>query len=59
LDPILDEEFAMDARLTVNVADKTIHAMQKGGSGAFSPDEISGLVDRAMSQYKGVRKLIK
>jgi len=43
LDPILDEEFAMDARLTVTVADKNVCAMQKGESGAFKPNEISGV----------------
>jgi exosome complex component RRP42 len=59
LDPILDEEFAMDARLTVAVTEKHIHAMQKGGDGAFSSEEISDMVDRAMAKYKGVKKLIK
>lgn len=59
LDPVLDEEFAMDARLTVCVTEKSVHAMQKGGSGAFSLDEISALVDKAFSKYSGVKKLIK
>jgi len=59
LDPILDEEFAMDARFTVGTSGKELHAMQKGGSGAFKPDEISGMVDKAMAKYKDVKKLIK
>ncbi len=60
LDPILDEEFAMDTRFTVGTSGKELHAMQKGGgSGAFKPDEISGMVDKAMSKYKDVKKLIK
>lgn len=59
LDPILDEEYAMDARLTVTTTGKNIHAMQKGESGTFSSDEVSTLVDKAMSKYKDVKKLIK
>lgn len=58
-DPILDEEYAMDARLTVTVTDKHIHAMQKGENGAFSPEEVSELVDKAFSNYKKAKKLIK
>lgn len=59
VDPILDEEFALDARLTVTVADKNIHAMQKGGNGPFKPDEISAMVERSLSHYSKVKKLIK
>lgn len=59
VDPILDEEFAMDARLTVTVTDKHIHAMQKGENGAFKPDEISMMVDKALSHYSKVKKIIK
>jgi len=59
LDPILDEEFAMDTRFTVGTSGKELHAMQKGESGAFKPDEISMMVDKAMKKYKDVKKLIK
>ncbi len=59
LDPILDEEFAMDARFTVGTTGKRLHAMQKGETGAFKPDEISIMVDKAMAKYKDVKKLIK
>jgi hypothetical protein len=33
--------------------------MQKGGNGAFSPDEVSMMVDKAMAKYKDIAKLIK
>jgi exosome complex component RRP42 len=59
LDPSLDEEYAMDTRLTISVTDKTLHAMQKGENGAWTSKEISDLVDKAMSKYKEVKKLIK
>jgi len=59
IDPILDEEFAMDARLTVTTSGKEIHAMQKGEIGAFSPDEVSQMVDKAMAKYKDLAKNIK
>jgi exosome complex component RRP42 len=59
LDPILDEEFAMDARLTIATTDKHICAMQKGEIGAFKPEEISIMVDKAMANYSKVKKLLK
>jgi exosome complex component RRP42 len=59
VDPILDEEFAMDARLTVTTSGKSIHAMQKGENGFFTPDEVSTLVDKAMKFYPKTKKLIK
>ncbi len=59
LDPILDEEFAMDARLTVTVTDKHIHAMQKGENGAFKPEEVSMMVDKALANYGKVKKILK
>jgi exosome complex component RRP42 len=59
IDPCLDEEFAMDARLTVTTTGDQIHAMQKGLDGAFTPDEVSQAVDRSMAKYKTLKKLIK
>ena len=56
---LADEEYALDARLTVTVADDRIHAMQKGGIGAFSPEEITQMVDKALASYKKVKKLFK
>ncbi len=60
LDPILDEELAMDARLTVATKEKgEICAMQKGGMGTFSLEEISGVVERAIKAGKELRKNLK
>lgn len=59
LDPILDEEFAMDSRLTVTTSGKQIHAMQKGGTGALTPNEVSSLLDKAMLKYNEMKKLLK
>jgi len=59
IDPILDEEFAMDARLTVTTSGKEIHAMQKGETGAFTPAEVSELVSKAFGKHKELVKKIK
>ncbi len=59
MDPILDEEFAMDARLTIATTDKHVCAMQKGEIGAFKPEEITVMVDKAMANYGKVKKLLK
>jgi len=57
LDPCLDEEYAMDARLTVTTTN-TINAMQKGGRGSFTTEEIKYAVDTAFKKSKEIRKLL-
>ena len=57
MDPELDEEYAMDARLTVATTDN-VNAMQKGGNGAFKEDEIMAAVDSAYEKGRDIRKLI-
>ncbi|UCE80544.1 MAG: exosome complex protein Rrp42 [Methanobacteriota archaeon] len=45
-DPTYDEEVVADARLTVAINEKgNICAMQKGGEGSFSVDEVLKIVD--------------
>jgi exosome complex component RRP42 len=56
-DPSLDEEYAMDARLTVATTD-TINAMQKGGEGSLKEDEVLSAVDLSFKRGKEIRKLI-
>ncbi len=52
LDPILDEDLTMDARLTVACDEGgNIRAMQKGGDGAFSVAEVKTVIK--MSQTAG------
>jgi exosome complex component RRP42 len=60
LDPILDEERVMDARLTV-ATDKSgnMCAMQKGGEGTFTQDEIFETVGRGAKKAKELQKLLK
>jgi exosome complex component RRP42 len=57
LDPLIEEEHAMESRLTITTTD-TINAMQKGGNGQFSRDEILDLVGRSFEDAKKVRKMI-
>ncbi len=58
LDPSFDEEKAMDARLTIATTADRIAAMQKGGSGGYTRDEISQLADMAFRKGAELRSLI-
>jgi exosome complex component RRP42 len=58
LDPTSDEEYATDARLTVTTSD-TLNAMQKGGTGAFTPDEVRECVAKAFKKAPEMRKIIE
>ena len=57
-DPDLDEEKAMDARLTVATTPKHVCAMQKGGSGGFTRDELLGIIDMAFKKGEELRALL-
>lgn len=60
VDPTLDEEEAMDARLTVTtVEDGRICAMQKGGEIPLTDDDILKMVDISIKKGKELRKKIK
>lgn len=59
LDPTADEEENLDARLTAAFTkDGTICAMQKGGEGALSSDEIMQMVDIAEKKVQFLRKAL-
>lgn len=59
VDPALDEELVMDARLTVAYTQKgEICAMQKGGDGTFAQEEILEIVDRGREKAEELRKHI-
>jgi exosome complex component RRP42 len=58
LDPGLDEEKAMSARLTIATTPEHVCAMQKGGRGAFTKDEVINLVDTSFEKGKELRKLL-
>lgn len=60
VDPIPAEEAALDARLTVAVNDKDIIcALQKGGEAPLSIEDISAMIDLAMTKAKELRKKLK
>lgn len=54
------EQHSMDARLSISsLPDGGIAAMQKGGFGTFTEEEILNLVDLAVEKGKELRKLVK
>jgi exosome complex component RRP42 len=60
MDPSLEEEGNLGARLTVTTKDDgNIVAIQKGGSEAFTLDEIKQAFQLASKKAKDIRKLIK
>lgn len=59
VDPVTEEEKAMDARLTVTtLEDGTLCALQKGGETPLTEEEINTMVDIASEKAKDLRKLI-
>lgn len=60
VDPSLEEEKVMDARLTVtSVEDGRICALQKGGEKPLSEDDINKMVEIAIKKAKELRSLLK
>lgn len=60
VDPILEEEDAYDARLTVTTtADGKICAYQKGGDSTLMPEEVITMTELALKKSKEIRKLMK
>jgi exosome complex component RRP42 len=59
LDPCLEEEQVTSCRLTVTTGkDDRICAMQKGGLGVFTPDEVKQVVSNAISKSRDLRQRI-
>ncbi len=59
VDPSLEEEENLDARLTVAfIKDGTICAMQKGGDGSLSAEDITKMVDLAEEKVALLRKAL-
>lgn len=58
IDPNIDEEYAMDTRLTIATTD-TINAMQKGGKGTLTEKEIFDAVDLSFGKGNDIRRLIE
>ncbi len=60
VDPRLEEEHALDARLSVaTVDDGHITALQKGGNGSFTKGEISFMLEEAIKKGRELRKKLK
>lgn len=60
VDPDLDEEKVIDARLTVaSLSDGTLCALQKGGDYPLTSEDIDRMVEIALSKAKELRKLVK
>lgn len=57
LDPLRDEEQAMDGRITIATTDKEICAIQKG-KGSLSQDELSGSLQVAFKRGAELRALL-
>jgi len=58
IDPTLDEEYAMDSRLTITTTD-TINALQKGGNGMLTFEDIQNAVDLSFKKADEIRKLVE
>jgi exosome complex component RRP42 len=59
-DPNLDEENVMDIRFSVAVKDDdNICALQKGGIGTLSLEEVGKALETAIKKSKEMRKMIK
>jgi len=58
IDPTLDEEAIADAKLSVAIADKKIHAMQKSGPAPLSQEEIEKIVDIAEKKEAELKKFL-
>jgi exosome complex component RRP42 len=59
LDPSLEEEQVLDARLTLaTIESGDLCAMQKGEGGAFTKEEVLNTIDRGIKKAKELRKLL-
>ncbi|MEM3555839.1 MAG: exosome complex protein Rrp42 [Candidatus Micrarchaeia archaeon] len=59
LDPGLDEEKATDSRLTIATTPEYVCAIQKGGRGSFTKEELLNLVDVSFEKGNELRKLLE
>lgn len=60
VDPWLEEEQIMDARLTMTIDDDgNVCAIQKGGSGHFAAKQVLEAAKIAMEKAEGIRKKLK
>lgn len=59
VDPTVEEEMAVDVRLTVtSTEDGRLCALQKGGEGELSTDDIAKMMDLAVAKAKEIRGMV-
>lgn len=58
LDPMLDEEYAADAQLTLGTVEGKISCIQKSGNGSFTKDEVMEAIGIALEKGDGLRKYV-
>ena len=60
VDPRIEEEHAMDARMSIaTVDDGHVTAIQKGGNGAFTKGEVEFMIEEAIKKGRDLRKIVK
>jgi len=59
VDPLVEEEEAFEAKLTVTTTDGIICAMQKGGDGVLTVGDIEKMIDIGMKKAEEIRKHLK
>jgi len=58
VDPNLEEEQVIDARLSIAISNNKINAIQKGGIEGISFEELNQMIDIAFEKEKELRKLL-
>ncbi|MBI2148463.1 exosome complex protein Rrp42 [Candidatus Woesearchaeota archaeon] len=59
VDPCIEEESAVDSRLTVGVLENgELCSLQKGGDHGLTPDDIDNMVEIAIKKTKEIRKAL-
>lgn len=60
VDPTVEEEMAVDVRLTVtSTEDGRLCALQKGEDGELSTDDIAKMIELAIAKAKEIRELVR
>ncbi|MBR9680922.1 MAG: exosome complex protein Rrp42 [Candidatus Altiarchaeota archaeon] len=59
VDPTMQEESALDARLTIGIKDGNIVSLQKGGNHGFNDQEVEDMIDRSIVHSKKLLKALK
>ncbi len=58
LDPCLEEEKSLDARITFSTTEDGLCAVQKGGSGSFTQEEVMKHLEKSFDHAEELRKQI-